>query len=82
MTTALIPHTSHLNGLSPVCVLMCVYKLLLWLHPLPHTSQLYDLSPVCVLIYIWGDVISCNGKKRNGMILFLVLVITIGISLF
>jgi hypothetical protein len=37
---------------SPVCILVCLCKLLFWQNLLPHTSHLYGLSPVCVLICI------------------------------
>jgi DNA-directed RNA polymerase subunit RPC12/RpoP len=33
------PHISHVYGLSPVCVLMCLCKSLLLLNPLPHISH-------------------------------------------
>jgi uncharacterized Zn-finger protein len=32
-------HISHLQGLSPICVLMCLCKLEFTLNPLPHISH-------------------------------------------
>jgi hypothetical protein len=60
--TILEYHTSHVYGLSPVCVLMWFCKLPLWLNPLPHISHLYGLSPVCVLIWFCKLLLSLNPK--------------------
>ena len=40
-----LPHKSHENGLYPVCFLLCVIRLLLWLNALPQTMHLWGLSP-------------------------------------
>ena len=40
-----LPHKSHENGLYPVCFLVWVIRLLLWLNALPQTMHLWGLSP-------------------------------------
>ena len=39
------PHMSHENGLYPVCFLVWVIRLLLWLNAFPHTLHLWGFSP-------------------------------------
>ena len=38
------------NGLSPVCVLRCIFKLLSSRHDLPQTWQEKGFSPACILM--------------------------------
>ena len=40
-----LTHKSHENGLYPVCFLLWVIKLLLWLNALPQTMHLCGFSP-------------------------------------
>ena len=40
-----LTHKSHENGLYPVCFLVWVIKLLLWLNALPQTMHLCGFSP-------------------------------------
>lgn len=40
-----LPQMSHPNGLKPVCFLLWVIKLELWLNALPHTWHLWGFSP-------------------------------------
>ena len=39
------PHRSHENGLYPVCFLVWVIRLLLWLNAFPQTMHLCGFSP-------------------------------------
>lgn len=44
-----LPHTSHLNGFSPVCVLKCTLILLLFRNPLLQMEHLctgFSLPPI------------------------------------
>ena len=47
-TTNVLPHWSHLYGLSPVCVRTWTTKYRLCENVLPHSLHLYGFSPVCV----------------------------------
>ena len=45
-----LPHTLHLYGFSPVCVLVHFCRLPSELKHLSHTLHLYGFYPVCVLV--------------------------------
>lgn len=40
-----LPQRSQANGLYPVCFLLCVIRLELWLKAFPHTWHLWGFSP-------------------------------------
>lgn len=40
-----LPQRSQANGLYPVCFLLCVMRLELWLNAFPHTWHLCGFSP-------------------------------------
>ncbi len=44
-TWKLLPHSSQLNGLNPVCFLEWVMRLEDWLNAFPHTTHLWGFSP-------------------------------------
>ena len=39
-TWKLLPQRSQVNGLNPVCFLLCVMRLEDWLNAFPHTTHL------------------------------------------
>ena len=60
-------HLSHLNGLSPVCVLIWVCRELDWEKPFLHTVHLKGRSPVCVRKWTvrLPDWLKARGQKRH-----------------
>ena len=44
-------HSLHLKGLTPLCILMWVFRDVSWLNALPQVWQTKGLSPVCFLMW-------------------------------
>ena len=48
-----LPHVSHLNSLTPVCLTICPVSWLVDEQPFPHIKQLYLYLPAC--LWKWWD---------------------------
>ena len=61
-----LPHSSHVNGFSPVCVRTCVVKWSLRLNDREHTWHWNGFSPVWIRMWRFSSSLRANLRSQNS----------------